>query len=163
MFCWVAMPVGVVQLVLLSVIIPSTFLSTTIFAAVAGTTASAAPQVLPVHYIHPYYTLSRSHLPPTKHTSLFMCIYIYVYAPNMASAGFDTSQSQRALQPLGHTDNKTCKRDGFFNPLLDTSDTSTIHVWKGQNGHSLSAYFLSWSSDSVVPQGKGLAGLVFKV
>ena len=75
----------------------------------------------------------------------------------MASAGFDSSQSQRALQPLRHTDNKTCKRDGFFNPLLDTSDTSTIHVWKGQNGHSLSAYFLSWCSDSVVPQDKGLS------
>ena len=66
-----------------------------------------------------------------------------------------------------HLDPQTIKHvkemDGFCNPLLDTSDTSTIHVWKGQNGHSLSAYFLSWSSDSVVSQDKGLAGLVFKV
>lgn len=113
--------------------------------------------------LHPPILHPEPEPPAAYQAYISIYVYIYVYAPNMASAGFDTSQSQRALQPLGHTDNKTCKRDGFFNPLLDTSDTSTIHVWKGQNGHSLSAYFLSWSSDSVVPQGKGLAGLVFKV
>lgn len=126
--------------------------------------------LVPPRLLHPKCCpcITSTHITPwagatCRLPSIHLHLCIDIYAPNMASAGFDTLQSQWALQPLRHTDNKTCKRDGFFNPLLDTTDTSTIHVWKGQNGHSLSAYFLSWSSDSVVPQDQGLAGLVFKV